>query len=607
MDAQEDPTLLERLERLEKDLRELRQLVSTALADKRPPDASGEAPSGPDLRGPRRARAPEAGSSGAATFEPASGFSSAVRSNLQAAFGQGESWLGRVGIALTLLGLIFVFKYSVDQGWLTPPVRVAFGLVLGAFLLAAGIRIRARRRHLSQLLMGGSIATFFISAYAAYQFYALVPYVAAFAFMIAVVILAFSLSLLETRALLSLVGTLGALVTPFLLYGGSRSVGAFGTYVCTVLVGAAAVYAHRGWRSLLWTAFVGGWIVLALSLTLGLFVPYPLEASIDRWTFQACVLVAWALFWILPLAREMLASAAPHRWPQPSLEPLAPFLSPRTLRLAERHIFLLSVLTPLVALALSTLIWPLSSGAWGTLVLMGAAVYGIAGALVSYLASQRDLARAQAVAALILLTLGLVLVLDGDPLLVALALEAGALHWVARRTLESGVSLGGHLLFLGLAPFLLFQLLSDASGIPGFNSPALSDVIVILTAATVASFVRPPRAASVYRLGAHAGLLLWLWRELSALPNGAGYVTVAWGAYAVILLLLALRLDRTWLRTLAMATLFLVVGKLLLFDLQTVEAIWRILLFLGFGGLFLVLSYLYRSLWSPAERPAKPE
>ena len=41
----------------------------------------------------------------------------------------------------------------------------------------------------------------------------------------------------------------------------------------------------------------------------------------------------------------------------------------------------------------------------------------------------------------------------------------------------------------------------------------------------------------------------------------------------------------------------LLVGKLFLVDLARLEAIWRILFFLGFGGLFLVLSYYFQARW----------
>ena len=47
-----------------------------------------------------------------------------------------EGWIGKIGIGLLLFGLVFLFKYAVDQGWLTPFVRILFGLVLGLLLLA---------------------------------------------------------------------------------------------------------------------------------------------------------------------------------------------------------------------------------------------------------------------------------------------------------------------------------------------------------------------------------------------------------------------------------------------------------------------------------------
>ncbi len=101
----------------------------------------------------------------------------------------------------------------------------------------------------------------------------------------------------------------------------------------------------------------------------------------------------------------------------------------------------------------------------------------------------------------------------------------------------------------------------------------------------------------MYRLLIHVAFLAWLWRELSALDNGNGYVTVAWGLYAIALLVTGVRLDRNrLLMYTGIATLFLVVAKLFLVDLALVDTIWRILLFLGFGGLFLVISYYLQNL-----------
>ena len=99
-----------------------------------------------------------------------------------------------------------------------------------------------------------------------------------------------------------------------------------------------------------------------------------------------------------------------------------------------------------------------------------------------------------------------------------------------------------------------------------------------------------------------AAILGWLWRELSALPAGGGVATAAWGVYGLALLLLLKRA-----RNVGLATLFLAAAKLVLVDLSQVEPVWRILLSLSFGAVFLVISYRFRSLWAPAPGAGKQE
>ena len=68
-----------------------------------------------------------------------------------------------------------------------------------------------------------------------------------------------------------------------------------------------------------------------------------------------------------------------------------------------------------------------------------------------------------------------------------------------------------------------------------------------------------------------------------------------WGVYAVCLVVAGLRYGRNMrLLTCGVTTLFALAAKLFLIDLQYVDAVWRILLFLGFGGFFLVFSYLFQ-------------
>jgi uncharacterized membrane protein len=205
-----------------------------------------------------------------------------------------------------------------------------------------------------------------------------------------------------------------------------------------------------------------------------------------------------------------------------------------------------------------------------------------------------------------------VLVLDGSVLLLTLAVEATVLHYVARKFSDRIAATGAHLLFsvavlwlaARLLPIILERILAGLVEFGGIGTPvlsvdALADLATILLVALASLAGRPDRVAPVYRVSAHVALLAFLWRELSVLPGGDAFVTISWGAYAAGLLVWGLRKDRAGFIRVGLATLFLVVGKLFLVDLAEVEAIWRVLLFLGFGGLFLALSYYLRSLWRP--------
>ena len=73
----------------------------------------------------------------------------------------------------------------------------------------------------------------------------------------------------------------------------------------------------------------------------------------------------------------------------------------------------------------------------------------------------------------------------------------------------------------------------------------------------------------------------------------------------VAVFLVGLRRSQNLVLYTGLGTLLLVVGKLILVDLSMVDEIWRILLFLGFGGLFLVLSYYLQSWLRRRPDPAR--
>ncbi len=96
----------------------------------------------------------------------------------------------------------------------------------------------------------------------------------------------------------------------------------------------------------------------------------------------------------------------------------------------------------------------------------------------------------------------------------------------------------------------------------------------------------------VYQLGAYASLLLWLLAELALLTNGPALVSISWGALGVLVLVVGWQRGSRELQQTGLATLAVTAGKLVIFDLVLLDMVWRILVFLGFGAVFLGLSYL---------------
>jgi uncharacterized membrane protein len=502
----------------------------------------------------------------------------------------GEWWLNKIGIGLLLFGVAFLFVYSVERGWIGPWMRVGFGAAIGVGLLAVGMRLYERRPAFSQVLLGGGVGAFYITGFAAFQLYSLLAYPVAFGCMVAVTLLAFSLSLRQDGVPLSLIGALGGLGTPFLLYTDSGSIGGLLLYTCLILAGMGAVYYLKGWVSLLAVSFVGGWMVLLVGYADAFFTLAGPSPG-DRRVLQAGIAFAWLLFWLVPVAREIFGG--------------------RDGRRASTHLYVVS--TALVSFGLTAAIWELAAFDLGWIALSMVALYALAALVLRRLeGSSEDLYYTHALVALLFLTLAAILMLGENALLLTLTAEAAALHYIARRFSDRLISAGAHLLFLTAAAWLVVRLVagmpegSSSVAEPAvFNARAVVDLLVIGLAFAASLFVLPRGLSIVYGVAAHAAVLAWLWRELSSLQGGEAYVTVAWGVYAVGLLIAGLRLDRSAAVRGGMATLFLVAGKLFLVDLAEVEALWRVLLFVGFGVLFLSLSYYLQALWRPARGSAR--
>ena len=472
-------------------------------------------------------------------------------------------WLSYAGVGLLLFGLAFLFKYSVEQGWITPVVRVGFGAVLGSVLLGAGLRVYAHRRRLRQVLLGGSSATFYGTVFAAFELYGLLAYGLAFASMVLITVGTVGLAVREDEAPLAVVGTAGGLGTPFLLYSETAGVAGFTGYILLVLGGACAVYVYRGWRGLLYTTVLGGWGVLLVPCLDAIAGGRPPGAGV----LQAGLAGAWGLLSVTPLLRAHRAEKA---------EALAYPLIP---------------LSPGAALLGSRLLDFGGEALWAGIVGAGALVY--AGAYRGL--RRRSLSRYAPMHGLVAATLAayaLGLALDGAALLLAWAVEALGLLVVGRRSEAASIRWGGVGLGMVVAGWLAVRLGSPESGAtPLVAPPALTELAVLGIGWGAVRVVPGEWGRRLLRIAVLVGWLGWAWSELVPVAHGQAYVSVVWGATAVGLLVVGTWRRAASLQRAGLATLALFVGKLFWVDLAALPALGRITLFLGAGAAFLGISY----------------
>ena len=151
---------------------------------------------------------------------PAVSLGDALRWLEQAAMRHGMVWLG----ALTLsLGGIFLVRYSLDAGWVSPSVRIALGLLMGLVLLALSEWLHIKRwlsQQLTQYVPAALASAGFITLYAsllmAQQFYQLLSPSVTFG-ALAMVALCASWFSLRQGPILAVIGIIGAYAVPVLI------------------------------------------------------------------------------------------------------------------------------------------------------------------------------------------------------------------------------------------------------------------------------------------------------------------------------------------------------------------------------------------------------
>jgi uncharacterized membrane protein len=200
------------------------------------------------------------------------------------------SWVAGVALAVAA---VFFLGYSIQQGWLQPPVRMAIGLAVGAGLLV-GCELKAARRYpvTADALDGAAIVILFSTFFASYRLWQLVGPVTAFAMLALVTAVAVLLSIRRDSVFIALLGLVGGFSTPALLSTGQDNpFGLFG-YLLLLNAGLGWVAYRKRWPVLvalsvvLTTVYQWGWVARFLTpgklpTATAVFLAFPLLAFVS--------------------------------------------------------------------------------------------------------------------------------------------------------------------------------------------------------------------------------------------------------------------------------------------------------------------------------------
>jgi uncharacterized membrane protein len=170
----------------------------------------------------------------------------------------GSQWFNRIGILAVLIGVAWFLKLAFDNHWIGPLGRVLIGLLAGAALIAWSERFHKRGYTVfSFSLKAIGSGALYLSLWAAFQLYGLMPAGAAFAAMIAVTAFNGYMAWIQNAELLGLYAIAGALSTPLLIStGGNHEVTLF-AYLLILDLAVLVLAALRPWSRLLFVSFVG--------------------------------------------------------------------------------------------------------------------------------------------------------------------------------------------------------------------------------------------------------------------------------------------------------------------------------------------------------------
>jgi uncharacterized membrane protein len=168
-----------------------------------------------------------------------------------------------VGVVVLFFGVAFLLKYAVERQLLPIEIRLAAAALGGIALLGLGWRTRTERPGFGLALQGGGVGILYLTVFAAFRLYTLVPGTAAFGLLVLFVTLSAVLAIAQDSLALATLATVGGFLAPVLTSTGQGSHVALFSYYAVLNAGILATAWFRSYRLLNLLGFFFTFVVSA--------------------------------------------------------------------------------------------------------------------------------------------------------------------------------------------------------------------------------------------------------------------------------------------------------------------------------------------------------
>jgi len=216
----------------------------------------------------------------------------------------GGNLVVRIGIIVLFFGVAFLLKYAAEHTRLPIEARL-IGADMGALVLfGIGWRLRVRRRGFALSLQGGAVGILYLTVFAAFRLYHLVPSGYAFALLAVLGAASGLLALKQDSLSFAILGVAGGFMAPVLASTGQGSHVALFSYYALLDAGIVAMAWSKAWRPLNLLAFL---FTFGIGTFWGVtrYVPAQFASTEPFLVFFALAFIAIAVLFALRRAPEL--------------------------------------------------------------------------------------------------------------------------------------------------------------------------------------------------------------------------------------------------------------------------------------------------------------